>query len=122
MIADPVFLLECVIVFLVDDNRPQVAEWQEQGGTRADHDFGMSGRDGPPGTSANRAADFGMPDDRLCPEPVAKALQPLGSQGDFRQQNQDLAVQAQAFGNRFEIDLGLTGTGDAIQKIDAEFL
>ena len=59
-----------------------------------------------------------MPDGGRDAEAVFEAFQPLGGQRDFGQQDQRLAVLAQALGDGFQIDLGLAGAGDAVQQGD----
>jgi hypothetical protein len=61
-----------------------------------------------------------MPDGGGDAEAALEAFQPLGGEGDFRQQDQGLAALAEAFGDGFQVDLGLAGAGDAIQQGDGE--
>ncbi len=61
-----------------------------------------------------------MPDGGRDAEAALEAFQPLRGQRDFRQQDQRLAVLAQAFGDGFQVDLGLAGAGDAVQQGDRE--
>ena len=62
-----------------------------------------------------------MPDGGGDAEAALEALQPLGGEGDFGEQDEGLAVLAEGFGDGFQVGLSLAGTGDAVQQGDAEF-
>ena len=57
-----------------------------------------------------------MPGDRGAAEARLEALEEGFGQRDFGEQHQRLFSLAQAFGDRLEIDLGLAGTGDAVEQ------
>ena len=61
-----------------------------------------------------------MPDGGGDAEAALEAFQPLGGEGDLRQQDQGLAALAEAFGDCFQVDLGLAGAGDAVEQGDGE--
>ena len=47
VVDHPVFLFEGGFMFFIDHDQPQILERQEQGGARADHDFGIAQGGGP---------------------------------------------------------------------------
>ncbi len=62
-----------------------------------------------------------MPDGGGDAEAALEALQPLGGEGDFWEQDQGLAVLAEGFGDGLQVGLGLAGAGDAVEQGDGEF-
>ena len=120
VVDDAFLLLEGGLVLLVDDDQAEVGERQEQRGAGADnHGRGAVG-DGAPGGAAGARGQVGVPDGGGDAEAALEALQPLGGEGDFRQQHQRLAALAEAFGDGFQVDLGLAGAGDAVEQGDGE--
>ena len=123
LIEDAVFLLEAGVVLLVDDDQAEIAEGQEQRRTRADDDARFAGRRRLPDASAIDRRDGRMPFHRLDAEALLEALDELAGQGDLGQQDHDLHVRIafQRARDRFEIDLGLAGPGDAVQQRDGKY-
>ena len=61
-----------------------------------------------------------MPGDRRAAETRLEALEEGLGQRDLRQKDQRLTTLAQAFGDRFEIDFGLTRSGNAVEQYRVE--
>jgi hypothetical protein len=123
-----VFLLEGGLVLLIHDDQAKVGKGQEQRAARADDHRRLPVRDGAPGIAAGARRKLGMPQRRahLPPrqgcdaEAAPEAVQPLRRQRNLRQQHQGLPPLPDAFGNGFQIDLGLAGARDAGQQRHTE--
>ena len=108
-------------MLLIDDDQAELGKRQKQRRARADHDACPAGGDRAPGVAAPLAlADLGMPLRRGGAEAVAKPLQPLRAERDFRQQHQHLPAGGEGCRDRGEIGLGLARAGDAVEQGDAE--
>ena len=119
---DAVFLLEGRLVRLVDDDQAEVGVGQEQRRARADDHFRFARRDAPPRAAALRRAQARMPRHRSAAEAGLEALEERLGQRDLGKQDQRLAVLAEAFGDGFEIDLGLARAGHPVEQHRVETL
>ena len=103
-------------MLLVDDDQTQSRERQKQRRAGADDDAGATIGHRPPRPPALAGGDLGMPDHRRRAEAGLKALQPLRAKRDLRQQDQDLAALGKRAGEGREVDLGLAGPRQSVQK------
>ena len=94
-------------MFLIDNDQAKVAEGQEQGRPRADHQPHAPLARHPPQAAAFRLRHPRMPFARARAEPVLDPGQELCRQRDFRQKHQRLPPAPQRFGHGLQIDLGL---------------
>ena len=120
LVADPVLLLVGGVVLLIDDDQAKLGKRQKQRRARADNDARPAVGDRAPGAAPLALADLGMPLRRGGAEAVAKPLQPLRAERDFRQQHQHLPAGGEGCRDRGEIGLGLARAGDAVEQGDAE--
>ena len=61
-----------------------------------------------------------MPHRRRVAKARAEAIYELRRQGNFRHQHQGLPPRSQRLGDGFEINFGLTRSGDAVEQRDAK--
>ena len=115
VIDHAVFLLEALVVFLVDDDQAELGHRQHEGGARTDDDPGPAGCCGPPDPPPLGAGQVGMPGRRRGAEALLETGEPLGAQGDFGQQDDRLPALAQRLGDGLEIDFGLARSGDSFE-------
>ncbi len=90
LIAQALFLLEALVVLLVDDDKAEFGEGEEQGRARADDDICRAFGDRAPGAAARQAADFRVPQNRRPAKAGGKALQELSGERDLREKDQRL--------------------------------
>ncbi len=115
VIDDAILLLVGKVVLLIDRDEAEFPERQKQGGARADHDASSTISHGPPDPPATRPRHVRMPFLGTHAKPDLEALEKLSGQRNLRQQHEDLTPGRKRFGNRFEVYLGLAGTGYAIK-------
>ena len=116
VILDPVLLLEARLVRLVDDDQAEPGVGEEQRRTGAHGDRGLPARDPAPGAAPLRRAQVRMPGDGRASKARLEALEEGLGQRNFRQEDQRLPLLSEAFGDRFEIDLGLARAGDSVEQ------
>jgi len=116
IIEYPVLLLVGGVVFLIHDDQAQVAERQEQRRARAHHQLRRALPHHAPDAAAFGHGRARMPFGGPRPEPRLDPAQELGRQSDLGQQHQRLPAHAQRLGHCLQIDLGLAGTGDALEQ------
>jgi len=103
-------------MLLIHDDQPEVAERQEQGRPRADHQLRAALPDHapqPPPFGLRRAR---MPFGGARAEARLHPRQEFRRQRDLGQQHQRLPAHREAFGHRLQIHLGLARAGDALQE------
>ena len=122
VVLDAFLLLEARLVGLVDHNQAEVWVGQEQGRARAHRDRRFATGDPAPRAAALRGAKIGMPGHRLAAETGLKTLEEGLGERDLGEQDKRLLALPEAFGDRLEINLGLAGTGDAIEQDRVESL
>ena len=120
VVDDAVFLLEGGFVFLVDDDEAQIGEGEEEGGAGADDDGGGAVGDGAPGDAAGAGGEVAVPDGGGDAEAAGEAVEPLGAECNFGEEDEGLAAGGETLGDGFEVDFRLAGPGDAIEEGDAE--
>ena len=120
VIDGAILLLEGLFVFLVDNHQPQRRKGQEQGRTRAHHHLRFAPHHRAIGPAAFLLRQVAVPFRGPHAKTRREAFQKLDRQRDLRQQDQNLPVLAQGFGNRLEIDFGLARSGHAIQQMRRE--
>ncbi len=120
VIAHAVVLLVGGLVFLVDDDEPEVGEGQEQRRARARHDLDVARRDAGPGPRPPPHRHAGMPFRRAHAEALGEAVEELRRQGDLGQEDERLAAGAQRGGDGLEVGLRLARARDAFEQADGE--
>ena len=120
VIMRAVVLLVGLVMLLIDHNQPEIGIGQKQRGARAHHHLRIARRDRRPVARAGTRRQLGMPFQRPHPETHGKTVEELPGQRDLRHQDQRLFAVTDNFRNRFEIDLGLARTGDAIEQRDVK--
>ena len=113
-------LLVGLVVLLIDDDQAEIGVGQKQRRARADHDLRFARRDRRPVARAGARRQFGMPFQRPHAEARGEAVEELAGQRDLRHQDQRLLAAPDDFGDRFEIDFGLAGAGDAVEQRDVK--
>ena len=103
-------------MLLVDDDEAELAERQEQRGAGAHHQPGAAVGHRAPRPPTTAVGDAGVPLGGAGSEAGLHPVEKLDRQGDLRQEHQGLAAAGERLGDRFEIDLGLARTGDALQQ------
>ena len=119
-IGHAVLLLVGRVMLLIDDDQPQLLERQIQRRARAGDNAHIALGHLPPDFLAHFRRKVRMPFARLGAEPVLKALDEGGGQGDFRQQDQRLFPGVKRGGDGFEIDFGFARAGHAVEKRDGK--
>src|SRR5690625_7044040 len=103
-------------MFFIDNDQAQLGKGQEEGRTRADQHSDFALCNGAPGKPSPSRGDFAVPFGRWCAEAPFKSIEPLARQSNFRLEDQYLSAFLQGSGDGFEVDLCLTGTGDAVEQ------
>ena len=116
VINHAVFLLKRMFVFFVDHNKGKITKGQEKCRPRANNQLHRTICHRAPCITTARLPDFGMPKGRDNTKPVAETLQPLGRQGNFRQQNNHLLTFGQGRTDRLKINFCLARPRDAIEQ------
>ncbi len=105
------------VVFLVDDDKPEVGERREHRRARADHDAHLAARHGGVGEQPLPRREPGVQyRDLLAGEAPLDARHGLAGQADLGHEEQDRAAGVQRRLRRLEVDLGLAAAGDAVQQ------
>jgi len=119
VVAGDGVLLVAGFVFFVDDDQAQAGDGGKDGGAGADDDVGPAGADGVPlgvalggGQAAVHDGDAG--------ESAAEAVDGLGGEGDFGQENDGLGAAVEGIGDGADVDFGFSAVGDAVEEGDAE--
>ena len=115
-----VVLLVGLIVLLIDDDQAQIRIGQKQRRARTDYDRRLARRYSRPIALPRARRQFGVPFQRTHAEALGKTIEELSCQRDLRHQDQRLLSPPDDFRNRLEIDLGLAGTGDAVEQRDVK--
>ena len=87
MVARPILLLVSGVVLLIDDDEPEVGEWQKQRRTRADDHAHFAGRDRAPGALAPARRKRRIPFGRAHAEAGGETVEELRGQSDLGQQH-----------------------------------
>ena len=116
IVAHPVFLLETRFMRLVDDDQPELCEWQVQGRAGADHHLRRAFANRAIGAPAFGRFERGMPQDGGGAEAFFEPVEEIFGQGDFGQQHQHLPPHAQGLRHRFEIGFRLARSRNAIEQ------
>src|SRR5213075_431423 len=122
VILDAFLLLERWLMRLVDDDQAEVRIGQEQRGAGPNDDarFALGNRS--PGAAALRRAQVAVPGDGFAAEASGETGEERLGQRDFGEQDEYLLVLPKCLGDRFEIDLGLAGSGDPVEQDRVEAL
>jgi len=96
-------------VLFVDDDQPEILEWQEKCRTGTGHDPDLSGCRLPPNLFAHARRKVRMPLTWLRSETILESLQEICRKRDFWQQNEHLPALPQSLCNGLEIDFRLAG-------------
>ncbi len=120
MVGDAVVLLERRVVFLVDDDQAEIGERQEKRGSARQRQPAPRRRARRATCAGGRGRYLRMPTVRRCAEPGFEAAEPLGAQGDFRQQHQNLPVAGESIGDGLEVHFGFPGSRLAVEEMDGE--
>ena len=103
-------------MLLVDDDQAKILKRQEQRGPCANDETGTAFGHHLPDPAAFGHRDARVPFGRPRAEPCFDPGQEFCRQGDLRKQNQGLPPGLQAFGDGFQINLGLARAGHAQEK------
>ena len=116
VVEHAILLFVRCVVFFIDDDQTKIAERQEQGRARTDNQLRTALRHHFPDAAAFCDGHARMPFGGFGAEACIDAGDKFRRECDFRQEDQRLTALGQTFGHRFEIDLGLTGPGDALEQ------
>ncbi len=89
-------------MLFVDDDEAQILEGQEERRTCTGHHADLAGRHLAPYLFAGAGRKIRMPFAGLGAEAILEALEEVGGERDFRQQDQHLLSLFQGLGNRFK--------------------
>ena len=115
-ITGSIFRFVRVLLLLIQNHQAQTGAGGEDGGPGANHQVGLSLLDPPPLIVPLPRGEAGMKHRHLVPKPGGHQSQKLGRQGNFRHQQHRRLAPAQGLFDGFDIDGGLAGTGDSIEK------
>ena len=114
-----VLLLEAPFVLLIDDDQPQPAEGEEDGGAHAEYQVvGVVGELLLPDFDPLGVGEFAVIDAELGAEDALQALRDLRGEGYLGQEVEHLSALAELLGDEVHVDLRLAGGGDAVQQTD----
>ena len=116
MIARRLLLLVALVVFLVDDDQPQVLHRREHAGSRGHHDGSLPGANAPPFLGAFGILKRGVQNGHALAETMVKLTGDGGRQRDLGNQQKRAAAQRQGRFDRVQVDFGLAGSGDAFEQ------
>ena len=106
-------------VFFVDDDGAEILEWGEDGGAGADDDAFFAAFDGEPGVVAFAVAQGAVEDGDLIAEDGAEAVDGLGGEGDFWDEDDGALLAGFDDGfEEFDVDQCLAAAGDAVEDED----
>ena len=116
VVMHAVLLLVGLLVLLIDDDKAERHEGQEQGRACPDDHLGLARRNRPPQAILPVAGDARMPFRRPDTEALLEAGQKLRCQSDLRHEDHHLTPCPERHGHRLEVNLCLARTGDAFQQ------
>ena len=120
LVAHIVFLLEALLVLLVDDNQAEIAVGQEQRRARPGDRPRLATRHRAPDAPALCRAHRRMPLHRAAAETRGEAVEKLAGQRDFGQQDQHLFAPRQRRRDGLEINFRLARAGHAVEQAHRE--
>src|SRR5262249_36292180 len=117
--ARAVLLLVGGIMFLIDDDQPEIGIGQKQRGACTDDDADAARRHRIPSASAQALRQLGVPLRGAHAEALREAVKERRGQGDLGDKHQRLFSTADDLADGLEINLRLASTGDAVEQGDA---
>jgi len=114
-----VFLFVGGFVFFIDDDEAGVFYRGEDGGSGADDDACFAGADAVPFVEAFALGEVGVEDGDLVGEVVEacfEALDGLGGEGDFGDEDDDVFSEVEGGLGGLEVDFGFARAGDAVEE------
>jgi len=112
------------VVFFIDDDEAGVFDGGEDGGSGADDDACFAGADAVPFVEAFALGEVGVEDGDLVGEVVEacfEALDGLGGEGDFGDEDDDVFSEVEGGLGGLEVDFGFAGAGDAVEEDGVRF-
>ena len=103
-------------MLFIDNNHPQVFEWQKESRSRANNDADVASCGGAPNTRAFARAHARMPFRRRGAKTRSETIKKLHREGNLRHHHQGLAATSQGGGDGFEINLRFAGACDALEQ------
>lgn len=124
MILGNIFLFVGGLVFLIDDDKAKVTYRSKDGGAGADDDAGFSIPDSVPFIEAFSLGKIGVLHRNLVIDIREASLETtngLGSQRDFRKENDDVFTKIEGFACCLQIDFSFSRSGDAEEEKRVRF-
>ena len=116
VVARRLVLLVAGLVLLVHDDDAEFVDGREDGRARADDDARLASMDAVPFVVALAVAELAVEDGDGGAEAGGEALDGLGGEGDFGDENDGAAPFVERVGDALEEDLGLAARGDAVEE------
>ena len=116
VIAKALVLLERRVVLFVDDDQPEIGDRRKQRGARADRHLHPPPAERLPGVLALSRGETAMKHCDVVSEARAETSDELWRERDLRHEQDRPTAQLAHFVDGAEVHLGLSGTGDAVQK------
>jgi hypothetical protein len=104
------------VVFFVNDDQAQRRYRQKQGRSGAHHHPGLARPNPSPHAPPVTQGHFAVPDFQRVTEPSAQSVFHLGSQSDFRNQQQRPAAPIESRGDSSSVNLGFAGRGHSLHQ------
>ena len=116
VIARRFILLVAHILFLIEDDEPNIIGRRKECRTRADDDARLPTAHADDGVVAFREAQAAVHDDKVIGEIRLERQYDLSRQGDFRHEYDDTAPRGTHAPSHLDVDLGLAAARDALEQ------
>ena len=116
MVFGYIFRLIGALLLLIQHDEAQILQGGKHSGAGANHHPGLPRLDALPLVVPLPCSQGGVEDGHLLPEMGGEQPHKLGSQGDLGHQHQGGAAPPERLVDQFQIDLGFSAAGDAVEQ------